>query len=56
MKEYKGSLELIVVTNGRNGGKAYFGVLWGITLGDWFARLIKSRGLLVSMTRKAMGY
>jgi len=56
LKPYKGSLEMIVVTNGKNGGKAYIGMLWGITLGDWFARMVKSKTLLVSMTRGAMGY
>jgi len=53
---YKGSSEMIVITNGRNGGKGYLGILWGITLGDWFARLAKSKTLLVSMTRGGMGY
>ncbi|KAJ7492432.1 FAD/NAD-P-binding domain-containing protein [Mycena latifolia] len=56
LKEYKGSVEMIIVTNGKDGGRGYFGILWGITLGPWFARLIKSRGLLVSMTRSSMGY
>ncbi|KAJ6504425.1 FAD/NAD(P)-binding domain-containing protein [Mycena vulgaris] len=39
-----------------NGGKGYFGILWGITLGDWAARLIKSRGLMLWNTRSFMGY
>jgi len=56
LKPYKGSPEVIIVTNGKNGGKAYLGFLWGITLGDWFARMVKSKTLLVSMTRGAMGY
>ncbi|KAJ7751309.1 FAD/NAD(P)-binding domain-containing protein [Mycena maculata] len=56
LKEYKGSSEIIVVTNGKNGGRAYFGILWGITLGDWFARLVKSKTLLVSLSRGSMGY
>ncbi|KAJ7897039.1 FAD/NAD(P)-binding domain-containing protein [Mycena olivaceomarginata] len=56
LSPYKGSPEMIIITNGKNGGKAYLGFLWGITLGDWFARMMKSKTLLVSMTRGAMGY
>ncbi|KAJ6520017.1 FAD/NAD(P)-binding domain-containing protein [Mycena sanguinolenta] len=56
LKPYKGSPEMIVLTNGKNGGKAYLGILWGITLSDWFAKMVKSRGLMVSMTRGGMGY
>ena len=73
LKEYKGSIEIIVVTNGKGGGRAYMGFLWGITLGKsenrdefafsdilavgaWFARMIKSKTLLVPMTRGSMGY
>ncbi|KAJ6580717.1 FAD/NAD(P)-binding domain-containing protein [Mycena capillaripes] len=56
MKEYIGAPELIVITNGRNGGMAYFGVLWGLTFGNWVARLMKSRSLLLWMTRSFMGY
>ncbi|KAJ7164387.1 FAD/NAD(P)-binding domain-containing protein [Mycena filopes] len=56
LKPYKGSIEMIVVTNGKDGGEGYFGILWGITLGAWFARLMKSRNLLVSMSRGFMGY
>ncbi|KAF9245795.1 FAD/NAD(P)-binding domain-containing protein [Melanogaster broomeanus] len=53
---YRGSPELIVVTNGRNGGMAYFAFFGGFTLGDWFARLFKSRGLMVGMFRSGLGY
>ncbi|KAJ7786514.1 FAD/NAD(P)-binding domain-containing protein [Mycena metata] len=56
LKPYKGSIEMIVVTNGKGGGQGYLGILWGITLGDWFARFVKSRGLLVSLSRGQMGY
>ncbi|KAJ7110023.1 FAD/NAD(P)-binding domain-containing protein [Mycena epipterygia] len=56
LKPYKGSSEMIVVTNGKGGGRGYFGVLWGITLGPWFARMVKSKTLLVPMTRGFMGY
>ncbi|KAJ6503342.1 hypothetical protein C8R47DRAFT_1316583 [Mycena vitilis] len=53
LKPYKGGKEMIIVTNGKGGGKAYLG---GITLGGWFARMIKSKTLLVPMSRGFMGY
>ncbi|KAJ7932774.1 FAD/NAD-P-binding domain-containing protein [Mycena leptocephala] len=56
LKPYKGSTELIIVTNGKGGGKAYLGFLWGITLGAWFARMAKSKTLLVPISRGKMGY
>ena len=39
----------------QEGGGAYFNVLWGITLGAWFARMLKSRTLLVPMARGNLG-
>ncbi|KAJ7454007.1 FAD/NAD(P)-binding domain-containing protein [Mycena galericulata] len=56
LRPYGGSREMIVVTNGRNGGRAYLGILWGIILGDWFARLTKSKTLMVASVRRHMGY
>jgi len=55
LKNYKGSTEMIVLTNGKDAGLSYFDVLWGIMLGDWFARLAKSRGLLVPMFKGEQG-
>lgn len=55
VKEYKGAYELIVVTNGKGGGVAYFDVLWGLMFGNWFARFVKSKDLLVPMFRKSLG-
>jgi NADH dehydrogenase FAD-containing subunit len=55
-KVYGGAPEMILITNGRNGGMAYFSFFGGFTLGDWFARLLKSRGLLVGMFRSGLGY
>lgn len=74
-KQYKGSYELVVVTNGKvrcfyyflkcasagsdaniqDGGIAYFGVLWGIMLGNWFVKMVKSKGLLIPMARSSAG-
>ncbi|KAG5353578.1 Apoptosis-inducing factor 2 [Termitomyces sp. T112] len=56
LKSYKGAFEMIVITNGKNSGLAYFDVLWGITLGGWFARLVKSRSLLVPIFKGEQGY
>lgn len=55
LQVYKGSVELIVLTNGANGGAGYFGLLWGIVLGNWFAKMAKSKGLMIDMSRKGMG-
>ncbi|EGO31037.1 hypothetical protein SERLADRAFT_444609 [Serpula lacrymans var. lacrymans S7.9] len=55
-KEYKGSTEVIIVSVGKNGGMAYFGYFGGFTLGDWFAKLIKSKNMMVPMWRKWLGY
>ncbi|TFK24562.1 FAD/NAD(P)-binding domain-containing protein [Coprinopsis marcescibilis] len=52
---YKGSMEAIIITVGRSGGVTYMGLLWGLTFGDWFTRLIKSKGLFIDMTRSQLG-
>lgn len=39
----------------KGGGLAYMDLLWGITLGPWFARMIKSKTLLIPMLRKDSG-
>ncbi|ETW87003.1 hypothetical protein HETIRDRAFT_30822 [Heterobasidion irregulare TC 32-1] len=54
--QYKGGPELIIVTNGKNAGVAYLGFLWGIVLGNWFAKMLKSKTLMVDMVRKSYGY
>ncbi|KAF8633590.1 hypothetical protein AX15_001383 [Amanita polypyramis BW_CC] len=55
MKEYKGSPEMIAITVGKNGGVTYIGLLWGIIIGDWFTRWMKSRDLIVDRVRAALG-
>ncbi|KAJ7611148.1 FAD/NAD(P)-binding domain-containing protein [Mycena rosella] len=55
LKNYSTAFEALVLTNGKRGGLSYFGVLWGIVLGSWFTRLIKSKSLLVPMFRKESG-
>jgi len=52
---YKGSPEMIVTTIGREAGVAYFGLLWGLVFGDWVAKTIKSKGLVIEMTRGNYG-
>ncbi|KAJ2932783.1 hypothetical protein H1R20_g4313, partial [Candolleomyces eurysporus] len=53
---YKGSPEMIITTVGRSGGVTYMGFLWGIVFGDWFSRLIKSKGLVIEMSRGNLGF
>ncbi|KIL56785.1 hypothetical protein M378DRAFT_133689 [Amanita muscaria Koide BX008] len=55
LNPYKGSTEMIIVTLGKNAGVSYIGLLWGIVLGDWFSRMIKSKTLLVDMIRSSLG-
>lgn len=54
-KEYKGSSEMIAITVGKNAGVTYLGVLWGLILGDWVSRMVKSRSLLVDKIRASIG-
>ena len=42
-----------VLSQHRGGG--YIGMGWGFVVGDFMARTIKGKDLLVSMTRKARG-
>ncbi|KAJ7487851.1 FAD/NAD(P)-binding domain-containing protein [Mycena latifolia] len=55
LKSYSTAFEAMVLTNGKAGGLSYFGVLWGILLGAWFTRWVKSKSLLVPMFRKESG-
>ncbi|KAJ7038797.1 FAD/NAD(P)-binding domain-containing protein [Mycena alexandri] len=56
LKPYKGSPEVIIVTNGKGGGMGYMGMMGGITLGGWFAKMAKGKGLFLPMARGAVGY
>ncbi|KAK1228423.1 hypothetical protein PQX77_008561 [Marasmius sp. AFHP31] len=53
---YKGAMEAILVTNGREGGVMYVPILWGLTFGSWVSARIKSRGLMIPMARGLLGY
>ncbi|KAF9528079.1 FAD/NAD-P-binding domain-containing protein [Crepidotus variabilis] len=45
LKEYKSTTEMIALSNGKNGGTSYIGMLWGIILGDWLTSTLKSKNL-----------
>lgn len=36
-------------------GISFVGMLWGITLGNWFSSMMKGKELMVSMARKGYG-
>ncbi|EIN04058.1 FAD/NAD(P)-binding domain-containing protein [Punctularia strigosozonata HHB-11173 SS5] len=55
MKVYKGSYEMIVITNGQNGGASYFGILWGFIFGNWVSKVLKSKHLLIGLSRRNVG-
>lgn len=39
----------------QHGGAAYLGVLWGMTFGDFFAKTVKSKDLMVGLVRRTLG-
>ncbi|KAL0581583.1 hypothetical protein V5O48_000513 [Marasmius crinis-equi] len=53
---YKGSMEAIIVTNGKESGVSYLPFLWGLVFGSWFSAMVKSKGLMISMGRSTVGY
>lgn len=55
-KVYNGGMEGILLPAGPTAGIGYLPILWGITLGDWFSSMIKSKTLFVSTAQKATGY
>jgi len=48
-KKYKTGPEVMIVTNGKNGGAMYIGMLWGIVFGNWAARMLKTKDVGLSM-------
>ncbi|KAI0296460.1 FAD/NAD-P-binding domain-containing protein [Russula brevipes] len=54
-KNYSGQPELIIITNGKKHGISFMGMLWGITLGNWFSSSMKGKELMVGATRKGYG-
>ncbi|KAI0045633.1 FAD/NAD-P-binding domain-containing protein [Auriscalpium vulgare] len=55
-KRYRGSLEIISISLGKNGGVSYIGIFGGIVLGNFFTWLLQSRTLLLPKGRRRMGY
>jgi len=53
-KEYTGSPEAIILTNGKSSGAVYLPFLWGLVFGPWFARMVKSKSLLLGFVRSKM--
>ncbi|THH17742.1 hypothetical protein EW146_g3131 [Bondarzewia mesenterica] len=53
---YEGSIEVIGISMGKDGGVTYVEYLWGIILGNWFTRRRQSKELFVSWGRRRMGY
>ncbi|KAF8156792.1 FAD/NAD(P)-binding domain-containing protein [Crassisporium funariophilum] len=47
--------EIIIVSNGRNGGASYLGILWGLRFGDFLSKTVKSKDLMVGLARKGLG-
>ncbi|KAG8830651.1 hypothetical protein FRC18_007767 [Serendipita sp. 400] len=58
LKNYTKATDMILVTNGRYGGAAYFDffTIFGrpFILGSWFAGMVKGRGLLVGMAKSSL--
>ncbi|KAF9454135.1 FAD/NAD(P)-binding domain-containing protein [Macrolepiota fuliginosa MF-IS2] len=55
LKKYTGTLEMIFLTNGRNGGLSYIKLFGGITFGNRFTRTAKSKSLIIPLQRGAVG-
>lgn len=53
-KKYKTGPEVIILTNGKNGGAMYLGMLWGIIFGNWAARMLKAKDVGLSMITPRM--
>ncbi|KAI0035045.1 FAD/NAD-P-binding domain-containing protein [Vararia minispora EC-137] len=54
-KEYGTSLNGMFVSNGRERGVGYVGMLWGLVLGNWMVSRVKGRDLLVGRGRAGLG-
>jgi len=54
-QQCKPGREIIMLSNGRNGGASYFAFFGGMTFGDFFTKTIKSKDLFVGLVRKGLG-
>jgi len=55
-KKYRGSVETLRVSIGKDRGVTYFGVFGGFVLASWFTRQAQSRDLIISKGLRVMGY
>ena len=39
----------------QTGGSGYFDIFWGLVLGDFFAKMIKGKDLMIGMVRGQRG-
>ncbi|KAF9446586.1 FAD/NAD(P)-binding domain-containing protein [Macrolepiota fuliginosa MF-IS2] len=53
-KKYKGTAELILITNGKGSGATYCGLLGGMTFGGFVTKHLKSKDLMVNDARKGL--
>ncbi|KAJ4000948.1 hypothetical protein F5050DRAFT_1561871 [Lentinula boryana] len=54
-KIYKGSMEMIMVSNGRKTGMGWMGAMGGVLFGPFLTSRIKSKDLMIGMARGASG-
>ncbi|KAF9521810.1 hypothetical protein CPB83DRAFT_865217 [Crepidotus variabilis] len=54
-KIYKGTSEVLAVSNGSNAGASYIGFLGGLTLGSGLTTMIKSKDLGINTARRIVG-
>ncbi|KAJ3711205.1 FAD/NAD(P)-binding domain-containing protein [Lentinula raphanica] len=54
-KMYKGSMEMIMVSNGRKTGMGWMSAMGGVVFGPFLTSHIKSKDLLIGMGRSASG-
>ncbi|KAH9850134.1 FAD/NAD-P-binding domain-containing protein [Lenzites betulinus] len=55
-KAYKGSPDMILIPLGKTGGSGFLGFLWGILVGNWFAKTLKGKDLMIPAARTSLGY
>ncbi|TFK28571.1 FAD/NAD(P)-binding domain-containing protein [Coprinopsis marcescibilis] len=55
VRTYRGQIEIMAVSIGRERGISYLSMLWGITLGHWLTKTLKSRTLVIEKVRHTLG-
>ncbi|KAJ4472159.1 hypothetical protein J3R30DRAFT_3798527 [Lentinula aciculospora] len=54
--KYSGSMEMIMITNGKARGIGYFDILWGIIVGGWLITLLKAKTLMIGRIPSQTGF